>query len=169
LAVARYSFTWRLVCANHLSLCPPHPPALPTLLQYYCTTNGQYTPPRSTSRVYDIHHTILAMTISCKCQPATSVPTPCLRRTHSPLQTLSFSPQVREHANPPRHERTHSLSETHAHPSTDAVFPLRYVSLAFTRYSFTSSRLCMNQSSLHSSGPPALPTLLQYYSTTIGQ
>jgi len=27
----------------------------------------------------------------------------------------------------------------------------------------------MNQSSFHSSGPPALPTLLQYYCTTIGQ
>ena len=33
--------------------------------------------------------------------------------------------------------------------------------LAFTRYSFTSSRLCTNQSSFHSSRPPALPTLLQ--------
>jgi len=33
--------------------------------------------------------------------------------------------------------------------------------LAFTKYSFTSSRLCTNQSSFHSSRPPALPTLLQ--------
>jgi len=41
--------------------------------------------------------------------------------------------------------------------------------LAFTRYSFTSSRLCTSQSSFHSSGPPALPTLLQYYCTAIGQ
>ena len=41
--------------------------------------------------------------------------------------------------------------------------------LALTRYSFTSSRLCTNQSSFDSSRPPALPTLLQYYCTTIGQ
>ena len=50
---------------------------------------------------------------------------------------------------------------------------LSYVSnlfdLAFTRYCFTSSRLCTSQSSCHSSGPPALPTLLQYYCTAIGQ
>jgi len=41
--------------------------------------------------------------------------------------------------------------------------------LAFTRYYFTSSRLCTRQSSFHSSGAPALPTLLQYYCTAIGQ
>ena len=41
--------------------------------------------------------------------------------------------------------------------------------LAFTRYCFTSSRECTNQSSFYSSGPPALPTLLQYYCTAIGQ
>jgi len=41
--------------------------------------------------------------------------------------------------------------------------------LAFTRYSFTSSRLCTNQSSFQLSGPPALTILLQYYCTTIGQ
>jgi len=33
--------------------------------------------------------------------------------------------------------------------------------LAFTRYSFTSTRLCTNRSSSHSRGAPALPTLLQ--------
>jgi len=41
--------------------------------------------------------------------------------------------------------------------------------LAFTRYSFTSSRLCTNQPCCYSSRPPALPTPLQYYCTTIGQ
>ena len=41
--------------------------------------------------------------------------------------------------------------------------------LAFTRYCSTSSRLWTDQSSFHSSGPPALPTLLQYYCTIIGQ
>ena len=41
--------------------------------------------------------------------------------------------------------------------------------LAFTRYSFTCRRVCTNQSSFHSSGPPAIPTLLQYYFTIIGQ
>ena len=41
--------------------------------------------------------------------------------------------------------------------------------LPFTRHCLTSSSLCTSQSSFHSSGPPALPTLLQYYCTTIGQ
>jgi len=41
--------------------------------------------------------------------------------------------------------------------------------LAFTRYCFASSRLCTSQSSFHSPGAPALPTLLQYHCTIIGQ
>ena len=40
--------------------------------------------------------------------------------------------------------------------------------VAFTRYRF-SSCLCTNQSSFHSSGPPALPTQLQYHCTAIGK
>ena len=58
------------------------------------------------------------------------------------------------------------------HPGTHRHVELRvfvYCELAFTRYCFTSTRLCTNQSSFHSSGPPALPTLLQYYRTTIRQ
>ena len=49
------------------------------------------------------------------------------------------------------------------------VIDHRHRALASKRYSFTSSRLCTNQASFHSSGPPALPTLLQYYCTAIGQ
>jgi len=45
----------------------------------------------------------------------------------------------------------------------------RYRDLPFTRYSFTSRLLRTNQPSLHSSRPPALPTLVQYYSTIIRQ
>jgi len=41
--------------------------------------------------------------------------------------------------------------------------------MAFTRYSFTHRLLCMNQTSLYSSRPPALATPLRYYCTTIGQ
>jgi len=39
--------------------------------------------------------------------------------------------------------------------------------LTFTRYYFSPSRLRTNQSAVHSSGPPALPTLRHYYCTTI--
>jgi len=43
----RYSFTSWLLCMNQPSLCSPLPPALPTLLQYSCTTIAQSTtPPR---------------------------------------------------------------------------------------------------------------------------
>jgi len=51
-----------------LACPPPRPPALPTLVQYYCTMIGQYTTPLPTSRVYAIHLTILAITVSCQDQ-----------------------------------------------------------------------------------------------------
>jgi len=47
-----------------------------------------------------------------------------------------------------------------------ALFPY---CLAFKRYSFTSRRLCTNQSSFQSPRPLALHTLLQYAYTIIGQ
>jgi len=70
-ACTRYSFTSRLLCTNQPSVHPSCPPALPTLVQYYCTTIGQYMTLLPTSRVYAIHHTILVITISCKGQPLT--------------------------------------------------------------------------------------------------
>ena len=68
LAFTRYSFTSRLLCTNRPSFHPPRPPALPTLVQYYCTIVGQCKSRLPTSRVYAIHHIILIITISCKCQ-----------------------------------------------------------------------------------------------------
>jgi len=68
LAFTRYWFTLRLVCTNQPSFHSPRLPALPTLVQHYCTIIGQYTTPLPTSRVYVIHHTILVITISCKGQ-----------------------------------------------------------------------------------------------------
>ena len=41
--------------------------------------------------------------------------------------------------------------------------------LAFTRYSFTSMLSCTNKPSFHCPRPPALPNLLQYDCTIIGQ
>ena len=57
-----------------------HPPALPTRLQYYCTTIGQYTTPPPTYRLYATDHTILVITISCKCQPSCEGGRLCRRR-----------------------------------------------------------------------------------------
>jgi len=71
LAFPRYSFTSGLMCTNQPSFNSPRPPALPTLVQYYCTTTGQYTPSPPTSRFHAIHHIILETTISCKGQPLT--------------------------------------------------------------------------------------------------
>jgi len=50
---------------------PPRRPALPTLVQYYCTIIGQCTTPLPTSRLYAIHHTILVIPISCEGQLTT--------------------------------------------------------------------------------------------------
>ena len=41
--------------------------------------------------------------------------------------------------------------------------------LAITRYCFTSKLYCGRQSSFYCPPPPAKPTLLQYYCTTIAQ
>ena len=68
LAFTIYSITSRLLCTNQPSLHSPRPPALPTLVQHYCTSIGQYTTPLPTSRWYAIHYTILVITISCKGQ-----------------------------------------------------------------------------------------------------
>jgi len=57
LAFTRYSFTSKLSCTNHPSFHSPRPPALPTLMQYYCTHIGRYMTPLPTSRSYAIHHT----------------------------------------------------------------------------------------------------------------
>jgi len=46
----------------------PPPSALLTLLQYYRTTIAQYTTPHPTPLLNAIHHTILAVAISCKGQ-----------------------------------------------------------------------------------------------------
>jgi len=69
LAFTRYCFTSWLLCTNQPSLyCPPLPPALPTPLQYYCTSIAQYTTPPPTPLLYAIHYTILATAISCEGQ-----------------------------------------------------------------------------------------------------
>jgi len=43
--LTRYSFTLRLLCTNQPSFHSPRPPALSTLVQYYCTIIGQYSTP----------------------------------------------------------------------------------------------------------------------------
>ena len=49
-------------------LLNPSPPAKHTLLQYFCMTIAQYTPPPPTPPLNATHRTILAMAISCKGQ-----------------------------------------------------------------------------------------------------
>jgi len=51
LAFTRYSFTSKLLCTNQSSYYCPPPLALPTPLQYDCTTIAQYTPPPPPPRV----------------------------------------------------------------------------------------------------------------------
>jgi len=68
LAFTRYCSTSSRVCTNQSPFHSSGPPALRILLQYYCTAIGQHTTPHPTPFVYTIHHTILAMAISCKGQ-----------------------------------------------------------------------------------------------------
>ena len=71
LAFTRYCFTSKLFCGSQRSFhCHPFISANPTLLQYYCITIAQYTPPTDPP-FYDIHYLILVMAISCKGQLAT--------------------------------------------------------------------------------------------------
>jgi len=66
LAYTRYSFTCCCGCKNQSSLHWPRPFALPTLLQYYCTSFAQYKNPPPALPLYGVHYSLSAMTISCK-------------------------------------------------------------------------------------------------------
>jgi len=67
-------FTSSRSCTNQSSFYSLGPPALPTLLQYYCTAMEQYTTPSQTPLVYAVHYTIiLVIPISCKGQKGTSL------------------------------------------------------------------------------------------------
>jgi len=66
LAFTRYCFTSKLYCGSPSSVYCPPPHAKPTLLQYYCTTTAQHTPPTDPPALYAKHQTILVMAISCK-------------------------------------------------------------------------------------------------------
>jgi len=94
-AFTRYCFTSKLYCGSLSSFHWPPPPAKPTLLQYYCTPNAQYTNPSPTPRVYAIHRTILVMAISCKGEATNRYkwgggrwPPRGLRSATSPLQDI---------------------------------------------------------------------------------
>jgi len=106
----RYSFTSKLYCANQSSFYCLPPPAKPTLLQYYCSKAYPIAillhdhcaiyvlPP--TPPFYAIHHTILAMAISCEGQ--TCPPPPPPHTQVSPLRrsfgdaTKAPLPRIRE-------------------------------------------------------------------------
>jgi len=111
----------------------PRPPARPTLVQYYCTMIGPYTTPLPTSRLYAIHHTILAITISCKGQ------TP-LSHVKQVVALLALDSAAKS-----AHTLLFEVSDI-----ADTVRKL----LAFTRYSFTSRGCCarINYRFIH---PPA--------------
>jgi len=91
LAFTRDSFTSRPLCTNQSSFYCPHPPVLPTRLQYFSTTIAQYATPLS---LYATHNTLLVMAISCKGQPAlvptgvSSVACPALRYAFWPVEWL---------------------------------------------------------------------------------
>jgi len=87
---------------NH-PLIPSTPPALTTMVQYYCAIIGQDTILLPTSRLYALQHTILVITISCKGQPATQRGVSCLssRFASTSVAWVAIdSPCECEHNNP---------------------------------------------------------------------
>jgi len=103
------------------------PPAKHTLLQYYCTTIAQYTPPPPTPPLNVIHHTILAMAISCNGQPLahrkgcsrSSKRIPGHPSSVRPIHTLQCN--VPESAYPAYRRRIHTLHcniPEYAYPSS---------------------------------------------------
>ena len=79
---------FKVVVHECIILALPPTPAMPTLLQYYCTTIVQYTPPPPpTALLYAILHTILGLAISCKGQ-LTALGEPDIYRLQLYLSTL---------------------------------------------------------------------------------
>ena len=76
---------------------------------------------------------------------------------------------IHVHIHTHTHAHLHTHTHTHIYIGFNRIGETAAETLACTRYCFTSSRLCTSQSSFHSSGAPALPTLLQHYCTAIGQ
>jgi len=93
LAFTRDSFPSKLLCTNQSSCSCPPPLALPTLLQYYCTTLAQYTAPPAPSFVCRTPYTILAISLSCKCQllPFAGCAKTATKREHG-VGRLCFEP-----------------------------------------------------------------------------
>ena len=153
LAFTRYSFTSRLLCTNQASFHSPRPPALPTLLQYYCTILGQYTTPLPTSRLYAIHHTIFVITISCKGQARSQIPEGKVREglcSHRRLWAETSSCHT-------------SLPYSRDLCQSDRSLPWRLQDIVLLR------GLGAQINHLVIVPPPALPTRLQYYCNTIAQ
>jgi len=77
---------------NQTSFYSPRPPALAALMQYDCTTIGQYTSPPPTSPLHAMHNTILVMAISCKGQAKTDSSAAAIFR--SPVKNVISSSAV---------------------------------------------------------------------------
>jgi len=68
LSLYKILFHFKALLWESIILLCPHPPAKPTLLQYYCASIAQYTSPHRPPLWYVIHYTILVMAVSCKGQ-----------------------------------------------------------------------------------------------------
>jgi len=67
-------FHFKPLLRESIILLLPSPLAKPTLLQYYCARPFRNIRPRTDPPLYAVHHTILAMAISCS--PICDVPFP---------------------------------------------------------------------------------------------
>ena len=95
---------------------------------------------------------------------------PLAARAHA----LAVHTQTHDKKTPHNTRQKQHHKRTHEEPplSVMTVLPVRRETghtWALTRDSFTSRLLCTNQISVCSPRPPALPTLVQFYRTTIGQ
>jgi len=88
-------FPFKALLSESIILLLPPPAAKPTLLQHYCTTIAQYTPPPTQHPFAAIPYSILVMAISCKGQNTDGSYTKSIR-AHTQKQLIRGGARVSE-------------------------------------------------------------------------
>jgi len=187
LAFTRYCFTSNLYCGSQSSFhCPP-PPAKPTLLQYFCTTTEQYTPPYRPFLFmpYIIPYWRWQYRVKVRCRtcccgltrrvetvrPATHqrIPAWPFRRIHKGYFRDDFPTVISALGYLWGGGKKQFYLRVKSFPGDNPKPPSGPILDPTPRYCFTSKRLCTNQSFLYCPLISTLPALLQCVCKSIAQ